>query len=256
MSKIIVITGAGDGLGRTMARRFAADGDRIVLLGRTLSKVEAVADELGEPSFALQCEVSDPASVRAAFAEIARRCDHVDALINNAASYEPFTLAEATDAQIMGMVSINLAGPILCSREALPLLRGGGKIINVSSESVGLKFAMQWLYSATKAGLEVASDMLDRELADEGVRVTSVRCGQMFDESKTGSSWPMDVIVRFMTENAKRGIDVRNRPLTHYKSAAEVFHYVVNAPADMHVGHIEINGDRPVAAAEPVKDAQ
>jgi meso-butanediol dehydrogenase/(S,S)-butanediol dehydrogenase/diacetyl reductase len=244
MSKTIVITGAGDGLGRALARRFADDGDRIVLLGRTLSKVEAVAAELGKPSFALECEVGDPASVRRAFAEIARRCDRVDALINNAASYEPFSLAEATDEQIMGMVNVNLAGPVLCSREALPLLRGGGKIINVSSESVGLKFAMQWLYSGTKAGLEIVSNMLDRDLESEGVRVTSIRCGQMYDETKTGSNWSMDVITRFMTENARRGIDIRNRPLTHYKSAAEVFHHVVNSPADMHVGHIEINGDR------------
>lgn len=256
MTKTIVITGAGVGLGRTLARRFAADGDRIVLMGRTLAKVEAVAQELGEPSFAVQCEVSDPASVRAAFAEVAKRCDHVDALINNAASYEPFSLAEATDEQIIGMVGINLAGPVLCSREALPLLRRGGKIINVSSESVGLKFAMQWLYSGTKAGLEVASNMLDRELAPQGIRVTSVRCGQMYDETKTGSGWPIDVITRFVTENAKVGIDIRNRPLTHYKSAAEVFHHVVNSPADMHVGHIEINGDRPVPGPEEEKDVQ
>lgn len=253
MTKTIVITGAGDGLGRTLARRFAADGDRIVLLGRTLAKVQAVAEELGEPSFAVQCEVSDPVSVRAAFAEISSRCDHVDALINNAASYEPFSLAEVTDEQVLGMVGVNLAGPVLCAREALPMLRGGGKIINVSSESVGLKFAMQWLYTGTKAALESVSGMLDRELAPEGIRVTSVRCGQMYDETKTGSNWPIDLITRFVTENAKIGIDVRNRPLTHYKSAAEVFHHIVNSPADLHVGHVEINGDRPSTSSEDQK---
>lgn len=256
MTKTIVITGAGDGLGRTLARRFSSDGDRIVLLGRTLSKVEAVAEELGEPSFALQCEVSDPASVRAAFGEIAKRCGNIDALINNAAAYKPFSLSEATDEQIMAMVGTNLAGPVLCSREALPLLRGGGKILNVSSESVGLKFAMQWLYTGTKAGLECVSGMLDRELAPEGVRVTSVRCGQMYDETKTGTSWPIELITRFVTENAKVGIDVRNRPLTHYKSAAEVFHHIVNSPPDMHIGHVEINGDRPHSEPTEPKDAQ
>ena len=250
MSKTIVITGAGDGLGRTLARRFAADGDCVALLGRTLSRVEAVAQELGEPSFAVECEVSDPASVRAAFSTIAERCDHIDALINCAASYEPFTLAEVTDEQVLGMTSINLAGPILCAREALPLMRGGGRILNVTTESVGLKFAMQWLYTGTKAALEIVSDMLDRELAPEGIRVTSVRCGQMYDESKTGTSWPMDLAMRFVQENAKIGIDVRNRPLTHYKSAAEVFHQVVHSPPDLHVGHIEINGDRPWSPPE------
>ena len=255
MTKTIVITGAGDGLGRALARRFASDGDRIVLLGRTLSKVEAVAEELGEPSFALQCDVSDPASVRAAFAAIAARCDHIDALINSAAAYEPFSLAEVTDEQVMAMVGINMAGPVLCAREALPLLRGGGKIINVSSESVGLKFAMQWLYTGTKAGLEAISSMLDRELAPQGIRVTSVRCGQMYDETKGGSKWPIELITRFVTENAKVGIDVRNRPLTHYKSAAEVFHHVLNSPADKHIGHVEINGDRPYSGPIDEKDS-
>lgn len=245
MTKTIVITGAGDGLGRTLARRFAADGDRVVLLGRTLAKVQAVADELGGASFAVHCEVGDPASVKAAFAEIAARCERIDALINNAASYDPFLLADATDAQITGMIATNLTGPILCSRAALPLLRGGGRIINVSSESVGLKFAMQFLYTSTKAGLEMAGNMLDRELAPEGIRVTTIRCGQMYDESKGGSSWPVEVAMKFMTENAKVGIDFRNRPLSHYKSVAEVFHHVIHLPADVHIGHLDVNGDRP-----------
>jgi meso-butanediol dehydrogenase/(S,S)-butanediol dehydrogenase/diacetyl reductase len=250
MNKTIVITGAGDGLGRALARRFAADGDRIVLLGRTLSKVQAVAAELGEPSFAVECDVSVPASVRAAFAEIAGRCEHVDALINCAAAYEPFTLAEVTDEQVMSMVGINLAGPVLCSREALPLLRGGGRIINVTTESIGIRFAMQWLYTGTKAGLETISSMLDRELASDGIRVTSVRCGQMYDETKGGSSWPIDLVTRFAAANAKVGVDFRNRPLSHYNSVAETFHHIVNLPADTHVGHVEINGDRPVAPKE------
>ena len=250
MAKTIMITGAGDGLGRSLARRFAADGDQIVLLGRTLAKVQAVAEELGEPSFAVECEVSDPASVRAAFAEIAARCERVDALINNAASYEPFMLEDASDEKVLAMVGANLTGPTLCSREALALMRGGGRIVNVSSESVGLRFAMQSLYTATKAGIEAMSDILDRELAPRGIRVTAVRCGQMYDESKTGSNWPKELAMQFMQENMKVGIDFRNRPLTHYNSVAEVFHMVVNSPPDLHVGHVEINGDRPYARAD------
>src|SRR5690606_31353654 len=73
MSKTIVITGAGVGLGRALARRFAQEGDNVVLLGRTLAKVEAAATEIGDRAMAVQCDVSDPDSVRAAFATIARR---------------------------------------------------------------------------------------------------------------------------------------------------------------------------------------
>ena len=68
MAKTIVITGAGDGLGRALARRFARDGETVILLGRTLAKVQAVADELGAPAIAIQCDVAVGDSVRDAFA--------------------------------------------------------------------------------------------------------------------------------------------------------------------------------------------
>ena len=59
MGKTIVITGAGDGLGRALSRRFARDGETVVLLGRTFSKVEAVATELGEGHLAVQCDIGE-----------------------------------------------------------------------------------------------------------------------------------------------------------------------------------------------------
>lgn len=63
MAKIIVITGAGVGLGRALARRFAADGDSVVLLGRTFEKVQAAAHEIGERALAIHCDVAAPSSV-------------------------------------------------------------------------------------------------------------------------------------------------------------------------------------------------
>ena len=250
MTKTIAITGAGDGLGRTLARRFAADGDTVILLGRTLSKLQAVAEELGAPHFAVQCDLTDPASIRTAFATIGKKFERLDVLVNNAAAYEPFTLAEATDEQILATINTNMTGPILCARAALPLLRFGGHIIYVSSESARLKYAMQWLYTGTKLGMEVISEMWTRELENDGVRSTVIQCGQMYDEDKTGSSWPMELSMRFMEANVKIGIDVRKRPLTHFKSVAEVFRAVVDTPQDVHIGQLELGGHRPVVAPE------
>jgi NAD(P)-dependent dehydrogenase (short-subunit alcohol dehydrogenase family) len=241
MSKTIVITGAGDGLGRAIARRFAADGDTVILLGRTFSKVEAVAEELGAPHFAVACDVSNPDSVREAFATVAKRHPKIDVLINNAAVYEPFTLAEVRDDQIMTQLLTNLAGPVYCSREALPLLRGSGHIINVTSESVALKMPMLWLYAGTKSSLEFISDQWSRELEPEGIRVTVVRAGQMMDETKTGSNWPIDVTIRLMQENAKVGLDLRERPISHYNSAADAFRAVIDTPADIHIGLVALS---------------
>ncbi|MBB5686752.1 SDR family NAD(P)-dependent oxidoreductase [Sphingobium boeckii] len=244
MNKIIVITGAGDGLGRALARRFAADGETVILLGRTLAKVQAVADELGAPHIALECDVTNPDSVRAAFAAIAARHPKIDVLINNAGVFEPFTLAEVRDDQLVNQLMTNLAGPIFCSRDALPLLRGGGHIINVSSESVSVKMPMLWMYAGTKVGLEFVSEMWARELEADGVRVTTVQAGQMMDETKTGSKWPMDVSMRFAQENAKVGLHLRERPMTHYNSVTDVFRAVLDMPADLHIGTVALSASR------------
>lgn len=241
MGGIIVITGAGDGLGRALARRFAGDGETVVLLGRTLAKVEAVAAELGPQHLALHCDVTDPDSVRAAFAAIGERFPKIDVLINNAAIYEPFTLAEVRDDQVLGQLTTNLAGPIFCSREALPLFGGAGHIINVTSESTPLKMPMLWLYAGAKDALEYMSDMWSRELEPSGVRVTVVRAGQMMDETKTGVSWPMDVAMRFAQENAKVGLNLRERPISHYNSVTDVFRAVLDTPADLHIGVVALS---------------
>jgi meso-butanediol dehydrogenase / (S,S)-butanediol dehydrogenase / diacetyl reductase len=246
MSKIIAITGAGDGLGRALARRFAKDGETVILLGRTFSKVLSVAEEIGAPHFALECDVANPESVRAAFEAIAKTHPKIDVLINNAAVYEPFTLAEVTDEQITTQLNINLAGPIYCAREALPLLRGGGHIINVTSESSPLKMPMLWLYAGTKTALEYISDMWVRELEPEGVRVTVVQAGMMMDETKTGSNWPHEVSMRFGMENAKVGINLRERPISHYNSAATAFRAILDAPADLHMQMVVLRGHRNV----------
>ena len=241
LSKTIAITGAGDGLGRALARRFARDGQRIVLINRTLSKAEAVAAELGEPHFAVQADVGDPDSVRAAFATIAERAPKLDVLINNAAIFEPFTLEHAQDELVQRMIATNFAGPIWCSREAVPLLRGGGHIINITSESSNIRMPMLWLYAGTKHALEYMSVEWGRDLARDSIRVTTVQAGQMMDETKTGSTWPIETSMAFMQENAKVGIDLRARGISHYNSAAEAIAAVVNLPADIHMNFVGLN---------------
>ena len=242
MSKTIVITGAGDGLGRALARRFAQDGDTVILLGRTLAKVEAVANELGAPALAIACDVADPDSVRAAFARVAELHPKIDVLINNAGVYWPFTLDEATDQLVDDIITINFAGPIHCARAALPLLRGGGLVINVTSESSVLKTPMLWLYASAKHAVELMSEMWARELEPEGVRVTVVRAGQMFDETKTGAPWPMEVSMRFGQAAAAVGINLREKGTSHYNSVTDAFRAILDMPADAHLNLVSING--------------
>lgn len=245
MSKIIVITGAGIGLGRALARRFHQDGDTVVLLGRTLAKVQAVVDELGEErAMAVECDVGMPASVKAAFAAIAERFPKIDVLVNNAAVYEPFLIAEATDKQIMDIVTINVAGPMLCARSAIPMMDPGGHIINVSSESAGMLFPYLVVYQSSKAGLDRFSEGLYHELQPLGIRVTNVRAGMMYEEGK-GPTWDPEIARRFATAAVGAGINMRERPLSHVNSVTSVFRAVLDMPPDVHMQNVYVHARKP-----------
>lgn len=244
MSKTIVITGAGVGLGRALARRFAADGDTVILLGRTLSKVEAAAAEIGERAFAVGCDVTSPDSVRAAFAEIAGRYPHIDVLINNAALFQPFTVAEASDEQIVQALMTNLAGPIFCSRSAIPMMRPGGHIINVSSESVVVPFAHLSLYQCSKAGLERFTVSLEQELQSSGIRATTVRAGQMMEEGKAWDVAP-EAAMRFAQATMAAGVNIRERPISQFTSVTDAFRAIIDLPADLHTGLVTLSARKP-----------
>jgi len=244
LSKVIVITGAGIGLGRALARRFAHDGEHVVLLGRTLSKVEATAKEIGERAMAVECDVSSADSVRTAFAAIAKKHPKIDVLVNNAALYEPFLVAEATDAQILSIINTNLTGPILCCRAAIPMMGKGSHIINVSSESIEMKFPYLVLYQSSKAGLERFTDGLHHELEPNGIKVTTIRCGQMYEEGKS-VNWDPQMAMRFGQACAAAGLNLRERPLSHFKSVTDVFRAVIDMPPDLQTAVVSIHARKP-----------
>lgn len=239
MSKVIVITGAGVGLGRALARSFATRGDSVVLLGRTPAKVEAVAEELGAPAMAIGCDVASPDSVREAFQAIAAKHQHIDVLINNASIFEPFKIAEASDEQILNALATNLGGSMLCARSAIPLMADGSHIINVTSESVQAPMPHLSVYRSSKAGLEQFSTALAQELEADGIRVSTVRAGQMYEEGKT---WDVDMQAKIDFHQAalKVGINLMERPISQFTSVLNLFHTLIDLPPDVQVGHISL----------------
>jgi meso-butanediol dehydrogenase/(S,S)-butanediol dehydrogenase/diacetyl reductase len=234
VAKTIVITGAGAGLGLHLARRFASEGDAVVLLGRTFAKVKAAADAIGSAALAVECDVGSPDSVRAAFAAIATKHATIDVLINNAAVYEPSLVRDLTDAQIMDPLLTNLAGPVYTCRAAIPMMGKGALIINISSESVGLPFGMMSMYQASKAGLERFTQALGKELEEEMIRVTLVRAGQMYDEDKVFNLDPA-VAMAFHQACLKNGLDLRARGISHFKSITGTFRALIDLPADVQI---------------------
>ena len=229
MSKTIVITGAGAGLGRAFARRFATDGDQVVLLGRTLAKVEEVAAEIGERALALACDICSADSVRTAFAAIGERFGCIDVLINNAAYVQRTLCEEAADEEIFNAFVTNNVGPAYCSRAAIPLLKKGGQIINISSGAVDSNYPGYALYGASKAGLERLSLGLHEELQPRDISVTYVRCGQMME--KIGDFSHVDPAM--LEQAIKMGQDPRERPTTTFASVAATLRHLIDLPGDL-----------------------
>jgi NAD(P)-dependent dehydrogenase (short-subunit alcohol dehydrogenase family) len=244
VGKTVVITGAGIGLGRAVARLLAQGGDTVILLGRTLSKVQALADEIGGSALAVECDVASADSVRKAFAEIAAKHPKIDVLINNAGVYEPFEVEKATDEQIDSIMSINLLGPIYCSRAAIPMMEKGGYIINVSSDSVGNDLPMMAIYQSSKAGLERFTHTLFKELKPRGIRVSTFRAGPMFEEGK-GMAWDPAIGMQFHQECLARGLDMRTNGISHVNSVAPLFRTLIDLPPDVVVPTAHVEGWTP-----------
>jgi NAD(P)-dependent dehydrogenase (short-subunit alcohol dehydrogenase family) len=179
--KVALVTGAARGIGLAVAKRFLADGWRVALLdilGDQLAKsVTALANP--DATLALTCDVSDADAVTSAFGEIEQRFGRLDALINNAGVAVFAPLMETSDAEWSRVLAVNLTGPFLCTKAAVPLMRhhGGGAIVNITSISGLRASTLRSAYGTSKAGLAHLTKQLAVELAELGIRVNGVAPG-------------------------------------------------------------------------------
>jgi NAD(P)-dependent dehydrogenase (short-subunit alcohol dehydrogenase family) len=183
MKRVVVITGAGKGIGLATAKRFAANGDHLVLnyfdSDDQLEAVIAIAQENGGDGFTVQADVSDPEAAAGIIREAERRYGRVDILVNNAGRLVSATVAQTTWAQWEQMISTNLGGTWACMQAVLPgmLARGQGRIINISSELGLIGFPTYAAYCASKGGVIALTKAVAKEVASSGVLVNSVAPG-------------------------------------------------------------------------------
>jgi len=196
--KVVAVTGASRGLGFRVAEAVLAAGARVAMLARNLQAVEEAAKRLSGEVFALACDVSDPIAVDATFKNIEMRLGGVDVLVNNAAIGQLLSMESAPIADMERELRTNLLGPILCARAVLPLMRrrGGGDIVNVSSESVRRPYPLLGMYAASKSALETLSVSLRSELRQDNIRVTVLRAGRM-GESGFNREWSAEGMARY-----------------------------------------------------------
>jgi NAD(P)-dependent dehydrogenase (short-subunit alcohol dehydrogenase family) len=170
--KHAVVTGASRGIGLAIARALLAEGARVTLMARDPAALETAAAELGAGAAWQQIDVSDAASVAAAFA----RAGAADILVNNAgqAASAPFMRTEA--ALWQRMLDVNLTGAYHCIQAALPAMldAGWGRIVNVASTAGLTGYRYVAAYCAAKHGLVGLTRALALELAAKGVTVNAV----------------------------------------------------------------------------------
>ncbi|RZN14586.1 SDR family oxidoreductase [Bradyrhizobium sp. Leo121] len=211
MSKTWFITGASSGLGREMAQRLLARGDRVVGTVRRESGLADLQQAHGENLSTTILDVTDTAGLRAAIDDAFERMGRIDVVVSNA-GYGLFGAAEElTDPQINHQIATNLTGSIQLIRAAVPHLRrqGGGRIIQVSSEGGQIAYPNFSLYHATKWGIEGFVEAVAQEVAPFGIDFIIAEPGPTATNFGAGlvRPAPMDVYEDTPAGAVRRAID-------------------------------------------------
>lgn len=182
--KVVLITGAGSGLGEATARAFARAGCAVACLDLNQGNIERVSDELQThdiKSVALPCDVSNAEAVFGAVGAVVERFGRLDVAVNCAGLDYVCPVDELTVEQWDRVVGVNLRGPFLVAKAALPTMRRqhSGHIVNIASTAAVRAWGNASAYHATKWGLIGFSRGLGVEGRADGIRVTTVIPGGM-----------------------------------------------------------------------------
>jgi NAD(P)-dependent dehydrogenase (short-subunit alcohol dehydrogenase family) len=181
--KVSIITGAGGGIGRTIALRFAAEGSAVVIAGPTEEKVHRVVREIeasGGKARAAVIDVADEAGVKAMTADALTQYGRIDILINNAGIAGPTALVHKLELRDWERtMAVNLTGAFLCAKHVLPHLyeRRSGSIVNITSIAGLRAYAFRSPYCASKWGMIGLTRTLAEEAGKFDVTVNAIAPG-------------------------------------------------------------------------------
>jgi len=237
MKKTVLITGATSGIGLGCARKFADNGDRLILTGRNEKKLEAISQELHAKEtevYTLAFDVRDREAAREAVGSLPSEWQQIDVLVNNAG----LALGLEPEFEVMPedwdtMIDTNIKGLLTMTRLIVPQMvaRNSGHIINIGSVAGDAAYAGGNVYCATKAAVKALSDGLRIDVAHTAVRVTNLKPGLV--ETNFSN-------IRFHGDsdraaNVYKGI----KPLTG-DDIADVAVYAANAPEHVQIAEVLI----------------
>jgi NAD(P)-dependent dehydrogenase (short-subunit alcohol dehydrogenase family) len=204
-NKVAVVTGGAAGIGHAYARRFLAEGARVVVAD--IVDPVAAAEKLGaaERVLGVGTDVSDSASVRAMVEAAVTRFGRIDVLINNAAVFatlKPQPFDAIPEAEWDRVMAVNVKGIWNCARAVVPVMRaqGGGRIVNVASAIVAKGTAMLLHYVTSKGAVVAMTRALARELGPAGITVNAVAPGLILSDTVQANpditDFQLDAIMR------------------------------------------------------------
>lgn len=182
--RIALVTGAGRGIGQSIALRLAQEGASVIVNDIILKNAESVAEnikKIGQDSLAIYADISKPEDVRQMFEQIKTRFGSLDILVNNAGCTQNVSVLEMKDEDWDRILKINLYGVFYCSKAAIKLMipNNYGKIVSISSVA-GKQGGGVWgaaHYSAAKAGIIGFTKKLAKEVAQYNITVNAVAPG-------------------------------------------------------------------------------
>lgn len=232
MNKIVLITGATSGIGLACARKFAANGDRLILTGRNGQRLAELQQELDADVLTLTFDVRNREQAKACLETLPAEWKNIDVLVNNAGlalGLEPEYKGNLDDWETM--IDTNIKGLLTMTRLIVPGMvdRDSGHIINIGSVAGDAAYAGGNVYCATKAAVKALSDGLRIDVANTAIRVTNLKPG-LVETNFSNIRFHGD---KDRAANVYKGI----KPLTG-DDIADVAVYAANAP--MHVQIAEV----------------
>jgi len=202
--KVVLVTGSSRGIGAEMIKAFGKRGANCVVnyftdpQGQNKADAGAVAKELKEP-LVIDCNVTEPQQVEAMMKQIQDRHGGLDVLVNNSGIIRDRTIKKMSLEEFESIVRVNLTGTFNVTRKAMPILRAGGRVINMSSVSGQMGLFGQANYSSSKAAIIALTKVSARELARQNITVNAIAPG--FIDVGMSKGMPDEV-----TENFKKQI--------------------------------------------------
>jgi NAD(P)-dependent dehydrogenase (short-subunit alcohol dehydrogenase family) len=183
--KVVVVTGAGKGIGEAIAARFGSVGSSVVVNDIDFASATAVAENIvaaGGTAIAVQADVSDSGQVNAMFDATLEEFDTVDVLVNNAGIISPMLhFFDADEAWWRRIIDVNLTGHFLCCHRAARIMAkaGGGSIINMSSGGATRAHRSFTAYDASKGGIDALTRAMALDLGPYNIRVNALMPGSI-----------------------------------------------------------------------------